>query len=85
MEMKVSKTSDPKKVAGAIASALRNGETATVSAVGPISVNQAVKSIIIARGYLATNGIDIDTEPRFTQIDIEGEGRTGIIFELKSK
>ena len=47
---------------------------------GAGAVNQAVKAIAIARGYVAPNGIDLITIPAFAEIAIEGEERTAIRF-----
>ena len=57
--LKVSATSQPKSVAGAMAAVLREKGAVEVQAVGAGAVNQAVKSIAIARGYVAPNGIDM--------------------------
>ena len=41
-------------------------------------MNQAIKSIAIARGFVAPGGIDLVCVPAFTDIEIEGEERTAI-------
>jgi stage V sporulation protein SpoVS len=58
---KVSSTSDVRIVAGAIANAARRGARGLViSACGAASINQAVKSIAVARGaYLKDDNIEI--------------------------
>jgi len=48
--------------------------------VGAAAVNQAVKAITIARGFVAPNGIDLVTVPAFSEIEIDGEERTAIKF-----
>jgi stage V sporulation protein S len=63
--LKVSATSQPKAVAGAIAAILRGGKNVEVQVIGAGAVNQAVKSIAVARGYVAPNGIDLITIPAF--------------------
>lgn len=78
--LRVSATSKPKLVAGALAAVVREKEGVEVQAVGAAAVNQAVKAIAIARGYVAPNGIDLICIPAFTEIDIEGEQRTAIRF-----
>ncbi len=78
--LKVSAQSNPKSVAGALAAILREHGTAEVQAVGAGAVNQAVKAIAIARGFVAPNGIDLVTIPAFTEIDIDGTERTAIKF-----
>lgn len=83
--LKVSANSKPKSVAGALAAVLREKGSAEVQAVGAGAVNQAVKAIAIARGYVAPNGIDLVTVPAFTEIDIEGEERTAIRFIVEPR
>ncbi|BAD40439.1 stage V sporulation protein S [Symbiobacterium thermophilum] len=83
--LKVSATSNPKSVAGALAAVLREKGSAEVQAVGAGAVNQAVKAIAIARGYVAPNGIDLITIPAFAEIAIEGEERTAIRFIVEPR
>jgi len=83
--LKVSATSKPKSVAGALAAVLRDKGSAEVQAVGAGAVNQAVKAIAIARGYVAPNGIDLVTVPAFAEIAIEGEERTAIRFIVEPR
>ncbi len=83
--LKVSATSQPKSVAGAMAAVLREKGAVEVQAVGAGAVNQAVKSIAIARGYVAPNGIDMICIPAFAKIEIDGEERTAIKFQLEPR
>lgn len=76
--LKVSSKSTPSSVAGAIAGVIRENGVVEVQAVGAGAANQAVKSIAIARGYLAPGGIDLVCIPAFTSVVIEGEERTAI-------
>jgi len=78
--LKVSATSQPKSVAGALAAVLRDNNYAEIQAVGAGAVNQAVKAIAITRGFVAPNGIDLVTVPAFTEVIIDGEERTAIKF-----
>ena len=78
--LKVSSKSDPNKVAGAIAGVVREHGKAEIQAIGAGAVNQAVKAIAIARGYLAPSGIDLGFVPAFTDVEIENEKRTAIKF-----
>ncbi len=81
MEMlRVSSSSKPKAVAGALSAVVRSAGAAEMQAVGAGAVNQAVKAIAIARGYVAPNGIDLVAIPAFVEIDIDGEQRTAIRF-----
>ena len=84
MEMlKVSSKSNPKHVAKAIVSILKEENTIEVQAIGAGAVNQAVKSIIIARSFLTLNGKDIVCVPAFADIKINGEKRTALKLLVK--
>jgi len=83
--LKVSATSKPRSVAGALAAVLRERGTAEVQAVGAGAVNQAVKAIAIARGYVAPNGIDLVAVPGFAEITIDNEDRTAIRFVVEPR
>ena len=63
--LKVSASSNPKSVAGALAAVVRENTSAEVQAVGAGAVNQSIKAIAIARGYVAPNGIDLVCIPLF--------------------
>ncbi|MDU4959945.1 MAG: stage V sporulation protein S [Sporomusaceae bacterium] len=86
MEMlKVSAQSNPKSVAGALAAVLREKGSAELQAVGAGAVNQSIKAIAIARGFVAPNGIDLVTIPAFSEITIDGEERTSIRFIVEPR
>ncbi|SDF77264.1 stage V sporulation protein S [Sporolituus thermophilus] len=83
--LKVSAQSNPKSVAGALAAVLREKGSAEVQAVGAGAVNQAIKAVAIARGFVAPNGIDLVTIPAFAEISIDGEERTAIRFIVEPR
>lgn len=83
--LKVSAQSSPKSVAGALAAVLRERGSAEVQAVGAGAVNQAIKAIAIARGFVAPNGIDLVSIPAFAEISIDGEERTAIRFIVEPR
>ncbi|MCL6580553.1 MAG: stage V sporulation protein S [Firmicutes bacterium] len=83
--LKVSAQSKPKAVAGALAAVLREKGSVEIQAVGAGAVNQAVKGIAIARGYVAPNGIDLVCIPAFAEIEIGGENRTAIRFIVEGR
>jgi stage V sporulation protein SpoVS len=92
MNLKVKSTTAIKSLAGAIAQNIKSikdtnkYEELEISCIGAGAVNQAVKSIIVAKTLLIANGIDFDTIPTFTRIIIdEGVERTGIKFLLTLK
>ena len=76
--LKVSAKSNPNSVAGALAGVLRDKGGAEIQAIGAGALDQAIKSIAIARGFVAPGGIDLVCVPAFTDIEIEGEERTAI-------
>lgn len=76
--LKVSARSNPNAVAGAIASVMRESNSVEVQAIGAGAANQAIKSIAVARGYLAPIGVDLICYPAFGSIEIDGENRTAI-------
>ena len=76
--LKVSAKSNPNSVAGALAGVLREKGGAEIQAIGAGALNQAIKATAIARGFVATSGIDLVCIPAFTDIQIEGEERTAI-------
>ena len=76
--LRVSAKSIPKSVAGAIAAVVRESGRVEVQAVGAGAVNQAMKAVAIARGFVAPNGLDLIAIPGFSEITINGEERTAI-------
>jgi stage V sporulation protein S len=76
--LKVSAKSSPNSVAGALAGVLREKGAAEIQAIGAGAINQAVKAIAIARGFVAPSGMDLICIPAFTDIMIDGEERTAI-------
>ena len=76
--IKVSASSRTSSVAGAIAGVVRDNNRAEVQAIGAGAVNQAVKAVAIARGFLQEDGLDVICIPEFTTVDIDGKERTAI-------
>lgn len=76
--LKVSSTSDPNSTAGALANSIRENGKVELQVIGPKAVNQAIKAIAIARGYIAPSGVDLISTPQFVDITIDGEERTAI-------
>jgi stage V sporulation protein S len=77
-QLKVSTKSNPNSVAGAMAGVLRQEGAVEVQVVGAGALNQAIKAVAIARGYVAAGGIDLVCVPSFADIEIDGERRTAI-------
>lgn len=80
--LRVSAKSSPKAVAGALAAAIKEQKKAEILAVGAAAVNQAIKAVAIARGFLAPAGMDIAVIPAFTNVDIDGTLRTSISLHV---
>ncbi|HLG28191.1 stage V sporulation protein S [Paenisporosarcina macmurdoensis] len=76
--LKVSSKSNPNSVAGALVAVIREKGYAEMQAVGAGALNQAVKAVAIARGFVAPSGADLICSPAFTDIVIAGEDRTAI-------
>jgi stage V sporulation protein S len=76
--IKVSANSRTSAVAGAIAGVVREHKRAEVQAIGAGAVNQAVKAIVLATGYLAGDGIAVVCVPEFVDVEIEDKVRTAI-------
>lgn len=84
MEMlKVSTKSNPSKVAGALANVLKDKEEVQIQAIGAGALNQAIKSIIICRGFLAPSGKNISCIPSFSSTVIDDEEKTAIKLCVK--
>lgn len=83
--LKVSAKSKPSSVAGAIAGVIRQSGRAEVQAIGAGAINQAIKAIAIARGYLAANGFDIVCVPSFIEVKINDEERTAILLIVEKR
>ena len=79
MEMiKVSANSRTSAVPGAIAGVIREHLRAEVQAIGAGAVNQAVKALVLATGYLRNDGINVICVPEFADVTIEDKVRTAI-------
>jgi len=76
--IKVSANSRTSAVAGAIAGVIREHKHANVQAIGAGAVNQAVKALVLATGYLRNDGIEICCVPEFVDVEIEDKVRTAI-------
>ena len=83
--IRVAATSRSTAVAGAIAGVMRERGQVDVQAIGAGAVNQAVKAVTIARGYLELDGIDIVCVPSFVEVVIDGQERTAVRLSVKKK
>jgi len=76
--IRVAASSRSTAVAGAIAGVMREQEQVDVQAIGAGAVNQAIKAVTIARGYLELDGIDIVCVPSFVEVMIDDQERTAV-------
>lgn len=83
--LKVSSKSLPNAVAGAIAGIVRERKPIEMQAIGAGAVNQAIKGVAIARGFVAPSGIDLIVTPAFDDIEIDGEARTVIKLIVEAR
>lgn len=83
--LKVSSDSNPSATAGAIANGIRQEGFAQLQVIGPRAVNQAIKAIAIARGYLAASGADLYFEPEFSNVLIGDQERTAVQMTVRMR
>ncbi len=83
--LKVASKSKPNAVAGALAGVIRERGIVELQAIGAGAVNQCIKAVAIARGYLAPSGVDLVSYPSFSDVEIEGEVRTAIRLLVKPR
>ncbi len=83
--LKVSSKSNPSKVAGAIANIYRENKSVEIQTIGAGSLNQAIKAVAIARGFVAPSGENLVIIPAFSDIIINGEQKTAIKLIIEAK
>jgi stage V sporulation protein S len=83
--IKVKSNSRTSAVAGAIAGVVRERQRAEVQAIGASAINQAVKAMALAKGYLFQDGISIVFIPEFVDVKIDDKIRTAIKFVVEPR
>jgi stage V sporulation protein S len=83
--LKVSAQSSSIATAGALANTIRQQGQAEIQGIGPKAINQAVKAIAISRSYLASSGVDLIAVPNFVDVEVEGQKRTAIRFQVQPR
>ena len=83
--LKVSSKSNPNSVAGALANVFREKGKVEIQAIGAGALNQAIKAVAIARGFVAPSGKSLICIPAFQDISIDGEERTAIKLIIEAK
>mgnify|MGYP001102022638 CR=1 FL=1 len=81
--LRVGKTTTAGALAGAIAGKARDGVTVlAATGSGPAAVLKLVKAVALARGYVREAGLDVVTFPRFVDLKVADEERTGVCFDI---
>lgn len=83
--LKVSSKSDSNRVAGALANVLREKDSVEIQAIGAGALNQSIKAIAIARGFLSPSGYDLYVIPAFNDVLINNEQKTAIKLIVEAK
>ena len=83
--IRVATQSKPTAVAGAIAASVRQTNEASVQAIGPMAVNQAMKAIAVACFYLAGDGVTVVCLPSFIEVPVDGGKRTAMRFKVEPR
>lgn len=83
--LKISAKSSPNGVAGAIAGLVKENGKVEMQAIGAGAINQAIKAVAIARGFVAPAGVELTCTPSFTEVTIDNEEKTGIRFTVEPK
>ena len=81
--LKVASKSSPNSVAGSIAGLIKANGRVEMQAIGAGAINQAVKAVAIAKGFVAPTGSDLICSPVFTDVSINDEEKTGIKFIIE--
>ena len=68
-----------------MAGVVRQSGSVEVQVVGAGALNQAIKAVAIARGYVAPSGSDLTCVPTFADIEIDGHSRTAIRLLVESR
>ena len=80
--LKISSKSNPNLVAGALVNILKKDQVAQIHSIGAGALNQGVKAVAIARGYLIPSGKDLTCVPSFLEVDIDKQVKTAINLEI---
>lgn len=83
--IKVSSKSHPASVAAALANLFKTRDEVEIQAIGAGALNQAIKAVAIARGYVAPTGHDLSLVPGFVDIMIDNCEKTAIKLFVRSK
>jgi stage V sporulation protein S len=85
IELKVSSKTNPNSLAGAIAEFLKEGKIINIKTIGAGALNQAMKGITIAKGFVVIQGIEISCVPSFYSTEIDGQEISAIMILVERK
>ena len=80
--LRVSGNSPAEKLAAAISHHVYDGKRIALRAIGAGAVNQAMKAVAIARGYVAPRGIDLSVVPGFVDVEMPDRNVTAMLFRV---
>ena len=83
--LKVSSKSNPNSVAGAIAAQIKETGKVELQAIGAGALNQAIKAVAVARGFVAPSGYNLVCIPAFADVEVDGDDRTGIKLIIRNE
>ena len=83
--IKVGSKSNPNSVAGALANILRDKESVEIQTIGAGALNQGIKAVAIARGFVAPSGKNLICIPTFADIEVDGTEKTAIKLIIEAK
>jgi stage V sporulation protein S len=75
-------TSDPQGISVGISKILYEHREVIIRCIGAASLNQAVKGVVIARGYIAQKGHDLVVRPGFINVPAPADMDTDTISAL---
>lgn len=83
--LKVSAKSSPNSIAGALAVFIKDKGSVEIQAIGAGALNQAIKAVAIARGFVAPSGIELVCIPAFTEVVVDGQEKTAIKLIIEAR
>jgi stage V sporulation protein S len=83
--LRVKASSNPASLASAIAHQIYDNQPAILRAIGAGAVNQAIKAIAIARGYVGSRGQDLICIPGFATVEMPEGPVSAIVLRVLTK
>jgi stage V sporulation protein S len=82
--LRVKNSSPPAQLAAAISHAVYDGKSVTLRAIGAGAVNQGVKAIAIAQGYVGQRGLTLLVRPGFQTVQMPDRDVSAIVLKVFS-